>query len=65
MSLMNGNLIDGKAVAAQIREEITAQVADMKQKYNRVGECLDSVRDYQWTLNEDWQPTLMRCFIVA
>eukprot|EP00983_Pelagomonas_calceolata_P134884 1162102-Pelagomonas_calceolata.AAC.6 len=33
---MNGNIIDGKAVAAQIREEITAQVAAMKEKYKRV-----------------------------
>jgi hypothetical protein len=33
---MNGNVIDGKAVAARIRVEVAQQVADMKAKYNRV-----------------------------
>ncbi|KAF5841744.1 tetrahydrofolate dehydrogenase/cyclohydrolase [Dunaliella salina] len=36
MSLMNGNIIDGKAVAEQIRKEIAAQVVAMKEKYKRV-----------------------------
>lgn len=34
---MNGNVIDGKAVAAKIREEIAAKVAELKEKYKRVG----------------------------
>jgi 5,10-methylene-tetrahydrofolate dehydrogenase/methenyl tetrahydrofolate cyclohydrolase len=33
---MNGNCIDGKAVAAQIREELTTQVAALKDQYKRV-----------------------------
>ncbi|GLC36060.1 Bifunctional protein FolD 2 [Pleodorina starrii] len=33
---MNGNVIDGKAVAAKIREETAAKVAELKAKYNRV-----------------------------
>ena len=34
--LMNGNVIDGKAVAACIRAEVAAQVQELKQKYNKV-----------------------------
>lgn len=34
---MNGNVIDGKAVAAKIREETAARVAELKAKYKRVG----------------------------
>lgn len=37
---MNGNVIDGKAVAAQIREETAARVAELKARYNRVRTCL-------------------------
>ncbi|EFJ49854.1 hypothetical protein VOLCADRAFT_109691 [Volvox carteri f. nagariensis] len=33
---MKANIIDGKAVAAKIREEIAAKVAELKAKYNRV-----------------------------
>eukprot|EP00798_Chlamydomonas_sp_ICE-L_P013536 gene13536-19405_t len=33
---MNGNVIDGKAVAAKIREELGVQVAAMKAKYGKV-----------------------------
>ncbi|KXZ48986.1 hypothetical protein GPECTOR_24g276 [Gonium pectorale] len=33
---MNGNVIDGKAVAAKIREETAAKVAELKAKYGRV-----------------------------
>lgn len=35
--LMNGNVIDGKAVADQIRAEIATEVAELKAKYKRVG----------------------------
>ncbi|KAG2494196.1 hypothetical protein HYH03_007554 [Edaphochlamys debaryana] len=34
--LMNGNVIDGKAVAAQIRQETAAKVAELKAKYGKV-----------------------------
>lgn len=38
--LMNGNVIDGKAVADVIRQEIAAEVASLKQVYKRVrGAC--------------------------
>ena len=33
---MKGNVIDGKAVAAKIREEIAAKVTELKEKYKRV-----------------------------
>ncbi|PNW69924.1 hypothetical protein CHLRE_17g698450v5 [Chlamydomonas reinhardtii] len=33
---MNGNVIDGKAVAAKIREETAAKVAELKAKYGKV-----------------------------
>ncbi|GAX75184.1 hypothetical protein CEUSTIGMA_g2628.t1 [Chlamydomonas eustigma] len=33
---MNGNIIDGKAVAATIRSELTIQVASLKEKYGKV-----------------------------
>ncbi|GIL43649.1 hypothetical protein Vafri_1319 [Volvox africanus] len=33
---MKGNVIDGKAVAAKIREETAAKVAELKAKYSRV-----------------------------
>ena len=35
-SFMNGNVIDGKAVAEQIRVELAAQVAVLKEKYGKV-----------------------------
>jgi len=35
--MRDGNVIDGKAVAALIREEITSQVTAMKAKHKRVG----------------------------
>ncbi len=34
--VMNGNVIDGKAVAALIRLEVAADVADIKAKFGRV-----------------------------
>lgn len=33
---MLGNVIDGKAIAAQIRVELTDTVAELKEKYKRV-----------------------------
>lgn len=35
-SYMEGNVIDGKAVAASIRSEIAQQVAELKAKYDKV-----------------------------
>ena len=37
--LMVGNVIDGKAVAARIRVELSAQVAVLKRDYGRVSRC--------------------------
>jgi hypothetical protein len=37
--LMNGNVIDGKAVAARIRAEVAAEVAEMKATHKRVSCC--------------------------
>lgn len=34
--LMTGNVIDGKAVAARIRMELSAQVAELKRTHARV-----------------------------
>jgi uncharacterized protein (DUF2141 family) len=33
---MTGNIIDGKAVAATIRSELTIQVASLREKYGKV-----------------------------
>lgn len=35
-SLMNGNVIDGKAVAEQIRLELAVQVTELREKYGKV-----------------------------
>ena len=40
--LMVGNVIDGKAVAARIRVELSAQVAVLKRDYGRVSRCRTS-----------------------
>lgn len=37
--VMNGNVINGQAVAARIRVDIAEAVEELKKKYNKVGRC--------------------------
>jgi hypothetical protein len=43
-TFMKGNVIDGKAVAAKIREEVAAKVTELKEKYKRVSQTATNWR---------------------